>query len=106
MPARRAFIAPDDRRRQDYRDALTTMLQTASQNGTGAYALSDLFESDLGYAQLVSWGHLDRQQIRQGIESLLAPWELKPVACHDGRLTLYELLPLELAASESKEEDR
>ena len=106
MPARRVFIAPDDRRRQDYRDALTAILQTATQNGTGAYALSDLLDSELGYAQLVSWGNFDRQQIRQGIESLLAPWELKPVACHDGRLTLYKLLPLEPAVSESTEKNR
>lgn len=106
MPARRVFIAPDDRRRQDYSDALTTTLRTAIENGAGAYALSDLFESELGYAQLVSWGNLDRQQIRQGIESLLAPWELKPLARHDGRLTLYELLPLEPAVGESTEKER
>ena len=106
MPIRRAFIAPDDRRRQDYSDALTTTLRTAIENGAGAYALSDLFESELGYAQLVSWGSLNRQEIRPGIESLLAPWELKPVACHDGRLTLYQLLPLELAPSESTEKER
>jgi len=102
MPVRRVFIAPDERRRQDYRDAVTEMLWTGIEDGAGAFALSDLFESELGYAQLSAWGGPGAERTEGEIESLLASWELVPVACHDGRLTLYRLEPPEPVAAEMK----
>jgi len=99
MSMRRIFIAPDDRRRSDYRDALVEMIETSLENGTGAYALSDLFDSELGYAQLISWGQCERGKIVTEIESLLAPWELRPVARHGDCLTLYEMLPVSQASA-------
>jgi len=106
MSVRRMFIAPDDRRRSDYRAALVEMLDRAADRGAGAYLLSDLFDSELGYAQLSSWGHLSRGKIRAGIESLLAPWELEPVARHGERLTLYQMRPKPRASSRAAENKR
>jgi len=103
MSVRRMFIAPDDRRRGDYRDALMEMIETALKDGAGAYALSDLFDSELGYAQLTSWGHYEKSKIANEIESLLVPWVLHPVAWHGDRLTLYEMLPARQASIEPAE---